>query len=179
MDPSWAEVESLLDEFLELKSEEQWAALERLGQLAPALRAEVERLLRASARPPGFLDGAGIAYAARLLECGAESPVATGHRIGPYRIVGEAGRGGMGTVYVAERDEPYGQRVVSDVKDSILPYGDRAVQPHVAGLFDRQLLPVGGFLLLSLSFQQLCHLLRRGRSGLRLGAELRDGAGQL
>jgi tRNA A-37 threonylcarbamoyl transferase component Bud32/tetratricopeptide (TPR) repeat protein len=55
-------------------------------------------------------------YAAPLVAAGrgrnGEPVPAPPVRVGPYRVVGEAGRGGMGTVYLAERDDAqFRQRV--------------------------------------------------------------------
>jgi tetratricopeptide (TPR) repeat protein len=72
------------------------------------LRSEVESLLRADARAAGFLAGAALGgegaadVVARIAEAGSV-PDAAGRRVGPYRIVRELGRGGMGVVYLAER----------------------------------------------------------------------------
>jgi len=109
--PGGAEVELLLDEVLELAAEERARFLERIAARDLELYSEVERWLRWTERPEGFLDQSGAEYVGPLVSAGEEIQSAEGTRIGPYRIVGVAGHGGMGTVYLAEREEPYHQRV--------------------------------------------------------------------
>jgi serine/threonine-protein kinase len=148
--PGWSEVESLLDEALELVAEERPAFLERIGALSPELRAQVEHWLRATELPDGFLDRSGPEYVAPLVSATEEIRPAEGTRIGPYRIVGVAGHGGMGTVFLAERDEPYHQRVALKLVRGAVALDDHVVRrlveerrilaslehPHIARLVD-------------------------------------------
>ena len=87
----WREVDAVVAGALDLPAELQAEYVERACAGRPELRAEVESLL------------AVRAHAARFLEHPAESM--EGRRAGPYRLVREIGRGGMGTVYLAERDD--------------------------------------------------------------------------
>ncbi|MFT3791941.1 MAG: serine/threonine-protein kinase [Rudaea sp.] len=57
--------------------------------------AEVERLLARHAQDPGFLDDA--------LDAVTALPAPAQTQVGPYRILGELGAGGMGAVFLAER----------------------------------------------------------------------------
>src|SRR5258708_25216014 len=62
---------------------------------------EIESLLAAE-RIGDFTDALGFQDAVRLLE---NSQSLAGRHIGPYRVVREIGSGGMGTVYLAARDD--------------------------------------------------------------------------
>src|SRR5437870_1672992 len=74
-----------------------------------ALRAEVESLLDASARAGSFLGLRQPAPCATVdLPAGDEGP---GTVIGPYKLLQQLGEGGMGTVFMAEQQEPVQRKV--------------------------------------------------------------------
>jgi len=76
----------------------------------PEVRAEVEALLRTYDEAPDFLDGAVPEMAGEALSAALEQSQA-GRRVGPWRLLRESGRGGMGVVWEAERaDHEYEQR---------------------------------------------------------------------
>ena len=120
LEERWTDVERLLDQALDCEPNERGAFLDRACVGDAELRAAVERMLRACADSEGFLEDAPArAYAAPLVAASlvtdsalAPRASAEGLRVGPYRIVREAGHGGMGVVYLAERaDDQYRQRV--------------------------------------------------------------------
>ena len=82
------------------------------------LRAEVESLLGYRERAKDFIETPAFALGASLLAGGDDGDGAgvEGRRIGPYRVVREIGRGGMGAVYLAERaDGEFRQQVAVKV----------------------------------------------------------------
>ena len=115
----WRRVNRLLDLALDHASDERSALLDRECAGDDRLRAAVERMLEACEDSTGFLEEEPApAYvapvvAASLSTDGAHTRRAVeGLRIGPYRVVREAGHGGMGVVYLAERaDDQYRSRV--------------------------------------------------------------------
>src|SRR4051794_14304653 len=90
--------------------EERAAYLERACAGDPALRASVESLLRANVDASGFLDRPPTALVAAVEETEpiGERP---GTVIGPYKLLQEIGRGGMGIVFMAEQTQPVHRKV--------------------------------------------------------------------
>jgi tetratricopeptide (TPR) repeat protein/tRNA A-37 threonylcarbamoyl transferase component Bud32 len=108
----WQRCEELFHAALPLAEGEREAFLERSCADDAGLRVEVERLLDAHARAGDFISSPALA-AATAAEDGATW---AGRLVGPYRVVREIGRGGMGAVYLAERaDGQYEQRVALKV----------------------------------------------------------------
>ena len=103
----WREIESVLDAALDLPVEERARYLDRRCAVDTDLRENVEQLLRASDSSAHFLEkplAGEVAPLIALSLASADLP-APGARVGAYRIIHEAGRGGMGVVYLAERDD--------------------------------------------------------------------------
>jgi eukaryotic-like serine/threonine-protein kinase len=103
----WPSIAPILQEALELPPERRAAFLDGACAGDPDLRREIDELLRADERAGAFLD-APVDLAAVVTPDEADGDVSTaaGTTIGPYRVVREIGRGGMGVVYEAEQQRP-------------------------------------------------------------------------
>src|SRR5262252_7891588 len=106
MGDNWDRVEAIFLAAIELSGAEKQAFLDAACLDDTELRAEVESLLCADAGGDSALLTAVQAEASALLE---DAPL-IGSRLGAYRVVREIGRGGMGTVYLAVRDDDQYQK---------------------------------------------------------------------
>src|SRR5271154_4543571 len=142
----WERVQELFLMTADVAVEEQPRLLDLLCADDPELRAEVESLLASDCDSGTIIAEAVQSEASLLLDV---EPLA-GKRVGAYRIVREIGRGGMGAVYLATRDdEVYQKRVAIKVVKQGMDTADvlnrfryeRQIlasleHPYIARLFD-------------------------------------------
>jgi serine/threonine-protein kinase len=144
----WSTVFDLFDAALERPADSRMAWLDNTCDDA-FLRDEVLKLLRTDAESGEFLERPAIDVVTEWAEP-ASPDAKIGHHIGPYQLIRLLGRGGMGRVYLAERnDGQFEQRVAMKLlsRDG---YGqqfrhrfleERQIlaslnHPHIARLFD-------------------------------------------
>ena len=157
----WRRVAAILDDALELQGSNRAAYLDRTCDGDPQLRSDIEALLAADADSGEFLEIPAVEYLTSIFGNGqphlADGSLENGARVGPFRVVREVARGGMGEVYLAERaDGQFDQQVALKLVRSGMASAEvhrrflaerqilaRLHHPHIAGLLDGGLTPEG------------------------------------
>jgi serine/threonine protein kinase len=106
----WEKVKEVFTAALELPAAMRATFLAESYGDDPALRSEVESLLAAHEEPQNLLEQHSIDLATQLQ---TDDHKYLGKRFGPYSILQEIGRGGMGAVFLAERADGQFQQQVA------------------------------------------------------------------
>jgi serine/threonine-protein kinase len=118
-DPPWQDIDRLFDAALDAPVEQRRAVVDAGSGGHAALRDAVLRLLDAEAASAGRFEAPGVSASNDFMNdlAGRARP---DQRLGPYTLVRELGRGGMGTVYLAEHE---GEDFRRDVAIKVLRRG--------------------------------------------------------
>jgi len=107
----WRQIDEILQSAIDCSPENRPSLLDSACGDDAELRREVESLL-AHDKGDGFTAAAGFSDAVKVLEDRLAGQ-REGQRIGPYRVLREIGRGGMGTVYSAARADATFEKLVA------------------------------------------------------------------
>ena len=107
----WHQIEELFHSALECEPNRRRAFLDNGCAADASLRQELESLLL-SYEKGSFTESPAFAEGMRLLE-EKEDRSYVGRKIGPYKVIQEIGRGGMGAVYLASRADQTFQKEVA------------------------------------------------------------------
>jgi len=150
----WERIQALFHEVADLPGPAQRAFLEAECRDDPALMAEVLGLLEEDARGDSLLDRDVAHVAGQVLEQGIP-PALLDQDFGPYRMKQVLGEGGMGVVYLAEREDLGSVAAIKILRDAWLSPDRRERfaseqrtlaqlnHPAIARLYDASTLPDG------------------------------------
>jgi eukaryotic-like serine/threonine-protein kinase len=148
---TWSDVDALFARLLDVPPDQREAELQKARARDPELYEAARGLLDTAERMGAFLtDPVAVIPGDFWEELGVGAPDRSGERIGAYRIIRPLGRGGMSTVYLAERaDGQFDQRVALKVLRSDLRSDELAARirterqilasldhPNIARVFD-------------------------------------------
>ena len=109
----WQRLQEIFHEAISLETQQRERLLSEACGGDDGLRTQVDRLLAAHERPDGVIEE-WLSRADDLVD--EEDAPSAGQLFGPYRVVREIGRGGMGSVYLGERaDGAFQQQVAIKV----------------------------------------------------------------
>ncbi len=109
----WKQVEEVFQAALDFPIERRDAFLDEACGNDAALRQQVEALVESHDRAGSFIEAPAFAGANYTTKPDEPIGVMIGRRVGSYKIVREIGRGGMGAVYLAARDDEMFQKRVA------------------------------------------------------------------
>lgn len=146
----WPRLKTAFADALTVPPDQRDAFLDDMCGDDAALRTELTALLDAADAPDDVFGPLADALAGVRPAVLAPGDAVAGTRIGVYRLVRPLGRGGMGTVYLAERaDGQYDQQVALKLLHGLAPSDEararfvaerqilaRLVHPHIARLLD-------------------------------------------
>jgi len=150
----WEQIQALFHEVADLPDPAQRASLEAQCAEDPALMTEVLSLLEEDARGDSLLDRDAAHVAAEVLDEGIP-PALLDQTFGPYRLKEALGQGGMGVVYLAEREDLGSVAAIKILRDAWLSPDRRERfaseqrtlaqlnHPSIARLYDADTLPDG------------------------------------
>src|SRR3989454_1722418 len=150
----WEKIQALFHDVADLPDPAQRASLEAQCAEDPALMTEVLGLLEEDARGDSLLDRDAAHVAAEVLDEGIP-PALLDQTFGPYRLKEALGQGGMGVVYLAEREDLGSVAAIKILRDAWLSPDRRERfaseqrtlaqlnHPAIARLYDASTLPDG------------------------------------
>ena len=169
--------QSLFQEALDRREADRRRFLEEACGQDRALFDRVLALIEEDARQDGVLDRGVAPLAGALIDVPGSTPA----EIGPYRILRVLGKGGMGVVYLGERDDVGGRAAIKVLRDASLSPARRERfaseertlaqfnHPSIARLYDADVLSDGTpyFVMEYVDGQPLTEFCDRAGLGLR------------
>jgi serine/threonine-protein kinase len=155
MDPErWARIDAIFHQAVDVPAEQRAAFLDRTCEGDAGLREAIQELLDEDARRTSLLDQDVAQVAHNLLSTPPDGPLPF-TRIGRYTITKRLGEGGMGVVFLAEREDLGSRVAIKILRDAWVSPARRGRfvseqrtlaqlnHPSIAHIYDADALPDG------------------------------------